>query len=260
VKQKNNTSSIAVYPATPEEYDRAIKLSRQLGLPLVESKTTEIDLLLLVSSTGLAVLQTGSSSPGPVTVDLVSGTMEYRRRHGGGRRQPMARAVGLKGGKQPTLIDATAGLGRDGYILASLGCYVHMIERSPIIGVLLEDGLQRAMQYPESAEIINQRIQLTIADSRDVMKRILDHERPEVIYLDPMYPHRTKSSLVKKEMRILRVLAGDDQDAAGLLVAALACARKRVVVKRPRLAPRIEGQTPSTEITSKNSRYDVYLI
>jgi 16S rRNA (guanine1516-N2)-methyltransferase len=92
------------------------------------------------------------------------------------------------------------------------------------------------------------------------MKRILDHERPEVIYLDPMYPHRTKSSLVKKEMRILRVLAGDDQDAAGLLVAALACARKRVVVKRPRLAPRIEGQTPSTEITSKNSRYDVYLI
>jgi 16S rRNA (guanine1516-N2)-methyltransferase len=75
-----------------------------------------------------------------------------------------------------------------------------------------------------------------------------------------MYPHRTKSSLVKKEMRILRALAGDDQDAPSLLETALACARNRVVVKRPRLATAIKGMPPTTVITSKKNRYDIYLI
>jgi len=260
VTHKKLTPSIAVFPATGEEYDRAIDLSRRLQIPLVESKTGEYDLLLLCTAQGLAVIQTGKKKPGPVMVDLVSPTMEYRRRHGGGRRQSMARAVGLKGANQPTVIDATAGLGRDAYVLAHLGCYVQMIERCPVVGVLLEDGLQRAKQHPGPAEIIRHRLTLTIGDSKTILQNMPAKERPEVIYLDPMYPHRTKSSLVKKEMRILRALAGDDQDAPGLLEASLACARNRVVVKRPRLAAAIKGITPSTVITGKNSRYDVYLI
>jgi 16S rRNA (guanine1516-N2)-methyltransferase len=75
-----------------------------------------------------------------------------------------------------------------------------------------------------------------------------------------MYPERTKSSLVKKEMRILRGLAGDDQDAAELLTIALGCVRNRVVVKRPRLAPTLSSMKPSHQITGKTSRFDVYLI
>ena len=229
-------------------------------MPLVTQQTETFDLLLLCTAQGLAVVGTGPKSPGPVTVDFASPAMEYRRQHGGGRRQPMARAVGLKGANQPTVIDATAGLGRDAYVLAHLGCYVQMIERCPVVGVLLEDGLQRAKQHPGPAEIIRHRLTLTVGDSRTILQNLSDKDRPEVIYLDPMYPHRTKSSLVKKEMRILRALAGDDQDAPNLLEAALACARNRVVVKRPRLAAAIKGIAPSTVITGKNSRYDVYLI
>jgi 16S rRNA (guanine1516-N2)-methyltransferase len=238
----------------------ATELSRRLQIPLAEGKTKEYDFLLLCSDQGLALIQNGKNKPGPVMVDLVSPTMEYRRRYGGGRSQPMARAIGLTGGKQPNVIDATAGLGRDAFILAHLGCYVHMIERSPIIGILLEDGLQRALQHPEAAAIIRQRLKLTVGDSREILHSIRVDDQPDVIYLDPMYPHRNKSSLVKKEMRILRFLAGDDQDAPTLLEAALACARSRVVVKRPRLAASIEGIPPTTVITSKNSRYDIYLI
>jgi 16S rRNA (guanine1516-N2)-methyltransferase len=260
VIDKKLTPSIAVLPATEEEYDKALQLSRRLRIPLAEGKTDKYDLLLLCSAQGLAIIQTGNKNPGPVMVDLVSPTMEYRRRHGGGRSQPMARAIGLKGDQQPTIIDATAGLGRDAFILAHLGCYVHIIERSQVIGVLLEDGLQRARKSPEAAVIISQRLKLTIGDSRDILHNIKAAERPDVIYLDPMYPHRTKSSLVKKEMRILRALAGDDQDAPSLLETALACARNRVVVKRPRLAAAIKGMPPTTVITSKNSRYDIYLI
>jgi 16S rRNA (guanine1516-N2)-methyltransferase len=260
VNQKKCTQAIAVLPATKEEYDKAIDLSRRLQIPLVEDKTEEFDLLLLCSAQGLAIIQTGKKKPGPVMADLVSPTMEYRRRHGGGRSQPMAKAVGLKGNRQPTVIDATAGLGRDAFILAHLGCYVHMIERSPVIGALLEDGLQRALQSPDAAVIIRQRLQLTIGDSIEILQNIQIGDRPDVIYLDPMYPHRTKSSLVKKEMRILRALAGEDLDAPGLLEAALACTQDRVVVKRPRLAAAIKGIPPTTVITSKNSRYDIYLI
>ena len=84
------------------------------------------------------------------------------------------------------------------------------------------------------------------------------HHRPEVVYLDPMYPHRSKSALVKKEMRALRALVGDDEDASLLLQAARQCALKRVVVKRPKGAPLIDDTKPSGNVQSKNTRYDIY--
>lgn len=256
----NNTLSIAVFPTVPEQYERACSLSKKLSIPLLQKETPEYAYLLLYSHEGLALKQTGKNNPGPIMVDFTGSTMQYRIRHGGGRSQALARAVGLKKGRQPTVIDATAGLGRDAFILAYLGCHVHMIERSPILAALLEDGLERAANAELTAEIVKNRLQFTQADSRDVLQKLRQAERPDVIYLDPMYPERTKSSLVKKEMRILRGLAGDDQDSAELLTIALVCARNRVVVKRPRLAPVLNGIAPSHEIPGKSSRFDVYLI
>jgi len=87
-----------------------------------------------------------------------------------------------------------------------------------------------------------------------------EDQRPEVVFLDPMYPHRQKSALVKKEMRLLRQLVGDDEDASDLLVTALARARRRVVVKRPRLAPTLTGPAPGFQIIAPNTRFDVYPI
>ncbi|OGQ95397.1 MAG: hypothetical protein A2521_06630, partial [Deltaproteobacteria bacterium RIFOXYD12_FULL_57_12] len=152
--------------------------------------------------------------------------------------------------------DATAGLGRDAFVLASLGCSVHMIERSPVIAALLADGLERAATEPEIAALIQQRLRLTVADSKEIFQT----EHPEVIYLDPMYPHRSKSALVKKEMRCIRALVGDDPDAPALVLAALNSASARVVVKRPRLAPPVvDLPRAAMAILSKNSRYDIYL-
>jgi 16S rRNA (guanine1516-N2)-methyltransferase len=100
---------------------------------------------------------------------------------------------------------------------------------------------------------------LTVGDSTKILTA-LQAEKPDVIFLDPMYPHREKSALVKKEMRFIRLLAGDDQDSAALLKAALAKAKQRVVVKRPKLAPPLSGPEPSFTISSKKNRFDVYLI
>ena len=77
--------------------------------------------------------------------------------------------------------------------------------------------------------------------------------------MDPMYPHRRKSALNSQAMRLLRGIAGDDDDCPSLLEQALAVATNRVVVKRPKGAPTIDGRSPSHEILMKNSRFDVYL-
>lgn len=202
-----------------------------------------------------------SQTTGVLAMDFVGGALGHRLRYGGGRGQPLARAVGLKSGQSPTLIDATAGMGRDGFVLASLGCRVTLIERSPVIAALLQDALLRAAADEEIGSWVSQRLGLVTAEAIEFLNGLSgDEQRPEVVYLDPMYPHRRKSALVKKEMRIFRALAGDDPDASDLLTAALAAARKRVVVKRPKGAEMLGGQTPSHVIQSPNTRYDVYIV
>jgi 16S rRNA (guanine1516-N2)-methyltransferase len=192
----------------------------------------------------------------PLHIDFISGNTGYRLQHGGGIHQPLARAVGLKPGIRPSIVDATAGLGVDGFILASLGCEVTMIERSPVMGALLADGLQRAASHPATREIA-ERIQLCLGNAWDIIRSL--EKRPATIYLDPMYPHRRGTALNKQEMRTIRELVGDDQDAAALLETALDIASNRVVVKRPKGAPRLNTRCPSHIIEMKNSRFDVYL-
>lgn len=195
-------------------------------------------------------------APGPIYVDFVGGKVAHRRQFGGGRGQPIAKAVGLKPGINPHILDATAGLGRDSFLFASLGCRVTMVEQSPVIAALLEDGLLRGLADSEIAKIC-QRMVLTNADSTDYLQQCTD--QPDVIYLDPMYPHREKSALVKKEMRLFQLLLGEPVDNSALFVAALSCAKKRVVVKRPKGAETITAQKPTMTIRSKNTRYDVYV-
>ncbi|MEN9480050.1 MAG: rRNA (guanine1516-N2)-methyltransferase, partial [Pseudomonadota bacterium] len=139
---------------------------------------------------------------------------------------------------------------------AELGCTVTLIERQPVIAALLEDGLRRAKDDPEVAAIVGQ-MDLLCGNAIDLMNH-WNAEPPQVIYLDPMFPHRDKSALVKKEMRLFRPLVGDDDDAPVLLAAALALATHRVVVKRSRKAPAIAGEAPGYVLEGKSSRFDIY--
>jgi 16S rRNA (guanine1516-N2)-methyltransferase len=199
----------------------------------------------------------GSSNFSPVWVDFLHGNSAYRHAVNCTIKQPLAKAVGIKPGFRPNIFDATAGLGGDSFVLACLGCEVILNERSPIIGTLLSDGLERAANSPKTAEIVNSRMRLVISDSCDHLKR-LDH-KPHTIYLDPMYPHSGKTALNKKEMRMIREIVGDDCDGTELLETALYFAGNRVAVKRPKGAEHLGGIKPSHEIIMKNSRFDVYL-
>ncbi len=207
----------------------------------------------------LALSSTQDEFKGTVHIDFVHGKLAHRREFGGGRGQPLAKAIGLKHGANPSVVDATAGLGRDAFVLANLGAQVTMIERSPILTALLEDGLNRLADSVESPGNDIIQLQLVHANAIEWLQQQAKGEnRPEVVYLDPMYPHRSKSALVKKEMRALRALVGDDEDSALLLKAARQCALKRVVVKRPKGAPLIDDSKPSGDVHSKNTRYDIY--
>ena len=212
----------------------------------------------------LTLSSTSGKLGGAVTIDFAGGKSEHRRRFGGGRGQPLAKAIGLKGGLNPTVIDATAGLGRDAFVIANLGAQVMLIERSPILAALLEDGLGRASHDPELKTIVTDRMDLVETNAIEWLTNLPTEQYPDVIYMDPMYPHRNKSALVKKEMRVLRELVGDDEDASQLLHVALNCAKRRVTVKRPRTAPILSGSVlnnrkPNSAVESKNTRYDIYV-
>ncbi|AKH63389.1 MULTISPECIES: 16S rRNA (guanine(1516)-N(2))-methyltransferase RsmJ [Photorhabdus] len=193
---------------------------------------------------------------GGIYVDFVSGTMAHRRRFGGGRGEAVAKAVGIKKDYLPTIVDATAGLGRDAFVLASLGCHVRMLERHPVVAALLDDGLQRGYQDEEIGGWLRERMTLLHASSITALTDITP--QPDVVYLDPMYPHKQKSALVKKEMRVFQSLVGADEDADNLLSPARALAKRRVVVKRPDYAEPLAGIAASAAITTKNHRFDIY--
>lgn len=247
---------VAVNWLLPELQQPASELAARLQLRMLTEQPSA-ELLLQLGSDGLSLLSTAAGAPGAVRVDFVEGVLAHRRLYGGGAGQMVARAVGVRGAVRPRVLDATAGLGRDAFVLAALGCEVIMIERQPVIAALLADGLQRAQEAGNEVAEIAARMQLLQGDAIELMKEWRG-ARPEVIHLDPMFPHRQKSALVKKEMRLFRPLAGDDLDAPQLLAAALQLASHRVAVKRPRKAPAIDGPAPSAELTGQSSRYDIY--
>ena len=211
---------------------------------------------LVIRNHQLELQKTDEPKLGAIAVNFVSGTMAHRRQFGGGRGEAIAKAVGVKGNYLPTVIDATAGLGRDAFVLASIGCQVTMFERHPVVAALLADGLDRAYQDPTIGQLLQKQLRLIYNSSLHGLS--LYQDKPDVVYLDPMFPHRQKSALVKKEMRIFQQLVGSDLDAEELLEPARRLAKKRVVVKRPDYAPFLANQKPTAEIKTKNHRFDIY--
>lgn len=219
---------------------------------------------LVLTSERLELRKLDESKLGAIYVDLTGGSVAHRRKFGGGKGQAIAKAVGLKNGVIPSVLDATAGLGRDAFVLASLGCKVQMIERHPVVAALLEDGIHRAKQDDEIGVWVSERMTLLHASSHDALERLQQDPKfvnPDVVYLDPMYPHpaKKKTAQIKKEMRVFQTLVGPDLDADELFGPAFALAEKRVVVKRPDYANWLGEKKPTMAIETKKNRFDVYV-
>lgn len=196
------------------------------------------------------------SSTSQLRLDFASGAVGYRFRQGGGRAHPLVKAAGFRKDGIASIVDATAGLGRDAFLLASVGAKVMLLERSAEVHALLKDGLERAgAASPDLADVVA-RMTLVHGDARDLLPKL----RPDVVLVDPMHPPRRNSALVKQEMRLLSGIVGADEDADELMQIALASARERVVLKWPlRAAPLLEQPKPSHHLSGKTVRYEVFL-
>ena len=193
------------------------------------------------------------------TLTLRADLSRIERRIAGGRWRhelliKAARPKPVPGGTL-SAVDMTAGLGEDSFLLAAAGYRVELCERDPVIFALLEDALRRAALMPSLSEAAS-RMHASCADSREVLSRL--ETRPDLIYLDPMFPERKKSALTKKKFQLLHQLESpcSDEEASLLLQAARAARPGRIIIKRPPKGPCLAGVTPSWSVTGKTVRYD----
>lgn len=254
---------VAVARTAADSSERATELAAELELPIIEFSATdspaevsELDFLLAYRDSRLVLQSLREGQSGELCVDFNDAKLSYRAKSSI-RNQNIAKALGIKGGKRPSVLDATAGLGKDAFLMASLGCEVSMLERSVLVHALLADGLNRVSYYGEETAAILQRMELRFGDLLEFEEAA---RRFDVVYLDPMFPERRKSAKVKKDMALLQQLLGYQTDGAPLLDAARRIARKRVVVKRAKLSPHLGAGKPDIEFKGSSSRYDVYLI
>ncbi|ABK44390.1 protein of unknown function DUF548 [Magnetococcus marinus MC-1] len=249
-------SLLSVMPATTAQQSRAEQVAHHFHWPLVAVEALcPTPLLLWVGPTGLALKSADGKHQHPITAQLQGGSIGLAGPDSWVRGQPLARAVGIKGQHTPTVVDATAGLGGDGWLMARMGCSMHWAERVPLMGLLLQEGLEQAHQDAQRAEVAR-RVTLHQADAIQLLQNM--QEPPQVVYLDPMFPHEGKGSLPRKAMVQLRQLAGEDQDLPQLFELAMATAEQRVVLKRPLKAPLLTRAKPNFQLKGRSTRFDVY--
>lgn len=266
-----------VVVATADDIPRAETLAAQLALPLLlqpnnmlsSSSNTlstpgnvlprECIAYLSYRDDRLQLFPADTKQSGPICVDFASNAAAFRLQSGG---ELIVKAVRGRSKNPLCVLDATAGLGRDSFVLAANGFDVTLLERNAIVAALLHDGLQRAKQS-SAAEIVA-RMELIRSDALEYFVGLSDEqvagvEQPDVIYLDPMFAHSEKTALVKKDMRLFRQLLGaEHSDEVALFDCARANAKLRVVVKRALKAPNFAGREPGYTLAGKAIRYDVY--
>jgi 16S rRNA (guanine1516-N2)-methyltransferase len=176
--------------------------------------------------------------------------LDWKQRKGIGLKSDLLkRALGKH--KTPLLVcDGTAGLLRDAIHFVGLGHQVLCFEKNIDLAKALQQGLEL---------LPIEGLRLLAGDFVALAKNEL---RPDIVYLDPMFPEKKKTALAGKESQLLQSLCAYPEPAEEeqLLDAALATAKSRVIVKRPRKAKALACRKPHHEILGKAVRYDVYLV
>lgn len=246
------------------EYIESIK--HLTKLPLLETSNVDgFTHVLCLDDSGLSLqalnLKAGESHKQPTRVDFQDAALLYRK-NSFGRHQGLAKAVGLNKHEPMHVLDATAGLGRDAFILASMGCRISMLEQSAVIYSLLFDGIKRS-ENAEDLELssIIQNMSLHHANAYEWFDEIIqgDKTKPDVIYLDPMFPPRNKNANVKKDIGLLQEILGFDETSDSLIEVAKNCARHRVVVKKPGSRVSKGSTKPSFVVPGKTAHFEVFV-
>ncbi|MDO4621984.1 MAG: class I SAM-dependent methyltransferase [Eubacteriales bacterium] len=196
---------------------------------------------------------------GKLTVSGDFSKMLPRLKQNNLQREMLVKAARIKSLSRPLrIVDATAGLGEDAILLAASGHQVCMFEYDPVIAALLKDALRRAALHPQLSEIAA-RMRVLEGDSTKALPQMAalpEEERPDVVLLDPMFPERKKSGLIKKKFQLLQQLESPCSAEEELLQAAIAAEPLKIVIKRPAKGPYLAGRKPDYSLDGKAIRYD----
>ena len=249
---KQQTAPIPPIFATAEAQSQGQRLAEQLHTPLLTTEPEEKQPYLKLTAAGLALTDGKLALKGDFT------TLLPRLKQTNLERELLVKAAHIKGlTEMPTVIDATAGLGEDSLLLAAAGFRVTLCEYDPVIAALLADALRRGIARPELAPVIG-RMTLYVGDSIAYFQKL--SEPPHVIYLDPMFPERRKSALVKKKFQLLQQLEYPCNNEAELLTAALQLHPRKIIIKRPLKGPYLAGRKPSHSFSGKAVPYDCIVL
>ncbi|MGN1015108.1 MAG: class I SAM-dependent methyltransferase [Butyricicoccus sp.] len=258
IMKENNTpnhpSGLLVFAASEAEREAAELLAKRLNAEITQEKpdADHTGLVLQLDADGLCLVGGGLVLRGDFT------RMLPRLKPANLQRELLVRASKRKNaGSTPTAVDATAGLGEDALLLAAAGFSVKLYEYDPVIAALLRDALRRAAELPELTDIVG-RMELFEADSLTALPQL--SAAPDVILLDPMFPARQKSALIKKKFQLLQQLERPCADETELMNAAIAAHPRKIVIKRPLKGPYLAGRKPSYSLTGKAIRYDCLVL
>lgn len=241
---------MVIYTEQDTYMDRAELLADELGARITRDRSDAEtqDVFLLIDDEGIALAGSGLI----LRADLTG--MLPRIRTANLRNELLVRAAKIRGAAgELRAVDATAGFGEDSLLLAAAGFSVRLYEYNPVTAILLEDALQRAAQVPELSDIVS-RMGLLKEDSVEAMPHL--PFAPDVILLDPMFPARQKSGLIRKKLQLIQKLEKPCADEETLMKAALAARPKKIVIKRPAKGPYLAGIRPGYSIEGKVIRYD----
>ena len=230
------------------DLDKAKRIAEKLNIEIATDINDFSGLILQLDEDGLSLISGKMKLYGDFS------KMEKRLKQNNLNNEILIHAVKIKGReKNLVVLDATAGLGEDSILLAAYGFTVNLYENNPIIAELLKDAIDRAKQIPELKEIVD-RMKVFEEDSIIAMQN-LDY-KPDVILLDPMFPERTKSALIKKKFQILHKIESPCTNETELLNSAIKANPKKLVIKRPLKGEYLAGIKPNYSIKGKAIRYD----
>ena len=231
-------------------------LAQLLKLELCQHQQIDGDVIefyLFIDENGLALQAVTNPAPGPLRVEF---SKLHKRIADALLNQNLLKACGVRKANRPSVLDATAGLGTDSFLLTAAGCCVEALEVNPIVYALLSDGIERYKQLGRQEQELISRLKIR---NENFLNTKVGGERFQVVYLDPMFPAKSKTAQAKKDMAYVQNLIGKNSQSEKMFEVAKELAQERVVVKRAKSSPNITETQADITFKGSRSRFDVYL-
>lgn len=160
--------------------------------------------------------------------------------------QPMAKALGRN--KKLKVLDCTAGWGLDAALMALSGFRVLAFEQNQLLAAILQDEMKHNSSLP---------LEFRHGDSFEYLSSISDSERPDIVFIDPMFIEKSKGAKSEKSIQVLQNLVEPSPLTEEKLKLAIEKAKSHVVVKQNKRAERLNIR-PSATFEGQSIRFDVY--